>query len=785
MRKVLFSLLVAGTILWLYFTCYHLKGINSIQGLANYHNGLLSKMGLDDKESLKVVNSVAGATVYIDSLGIPDIFGKDAESAAFAIGYMHARDRYFQMELLTYSVMGRLSEIIGEPGIESDMNWKRFGLEEKAKEMFDSMAVVQPDLVSYLEAYSRGVDDYIEHEGNNSRDPMFCIWNSDPKPWKPYYTFLIQWYMSADLTLFDDYIDRQEILDKVPESIRNVLYPMAPPERVAILGIRKGYKLRKPVDRSTAAAFTNGQVNRYHTTAVNSSLGSNNWVVGSRLTSHGQSFLCNDLHLFLASPNIFYEMQINSPAGHWYGFTIPGVPLVLTGHNEKIAWGITSGGWDVTEQYLLKLDSTNQDRYWLDGRSTEMKEKKFVIQVKDKAPVSFVTKYTTFGPLVKKDSFVYALRWHPQFSAFAVQSFWKIMHAESWTEFREALRRYDYPCQNFVYADVKGNQGLMAVGKMPVKPQDYAGGMLNGAISPITDYIPFDSMPQIFNPAQNFLYSANQEPEVSSYYFSSRWFDDIYRPQRIRELLSGNKKLEWEDMRQMQLDITDLSVQDIKRLVHKYHPDTVAGGEWRSILNWDGKLTPYDKETLFYKAFRRAARMVSRGIAAKIRVKTPPYYDQFINFLLNFDSVVLGDETLYGKDLFHDLEKKTDSIFIAVFGSAEKDHSRNGPFSIDIPQMTFLPGLDIYVPDVGGNENTIDVNYEAHPVVRTIIEISDSTIESWMINALGQTGRINERNYAQQLASWRLNVPHKSQFTNDPQALRSITQKIEFGSNKN
>lgn len=777
-RFIILSLLLLVTGAWIFFTSFHYKGLNTIQHLANYHSGLLSKEPPSVDSFLVIGDAQVTASVSVDTLGIPHIYGSDKKDLAYAVGFMHARDRYFQMEMVAYAVMGRLSEIIGQEGLRSDEGWRPLELEEKAKGILDTLKRTKPDLFRYLTAYEAGVNAYLAREAAQQQDPIYAIWDRSPKRWKAYYAFLIQWYISSQLTTYDDYFNRQEVMDKLPDSVRQVLYPVHPVNQPAVIPAEYRAPLKNTPGNSMINVFAAGKPNNYVPVPHVRSLGSNNWVVGASLTDSGQLFLCNDLHLLLSSPNVFYEMQLSCKNMHVYGYSIPGVPLIVSGHNEKIAWGITSGEWDVMEQYLLKQKPGDADHYWLNGKWQPVLKKTFNINVKGQAPVAYTAKYTVFGPLVERDSFAYGAMWHPSQSASALLAFWDIMKAADWSDFREALRSYDYPCQNFVYGDVERNIGMVCAGKMPVKPAGYSGGLLDGTISPINRYIPFDSLPQCYNPARDYLFSANQEPGGAGYYFSSRWFDDLYRPQRINQVLSGGKGFKREDMRQMQLDVVDLSVNDLRRLLKKYPTNVSSDGNWDLIAKWDSKLEPYKQEALFYRSFRFAAWIVGTDLARDVDVKASPSLEQLMNFLLNYDSVAVGNKVLYSKDYFNAMVRKTDSLYMIT------KNGRKESYAFTIPQMTYLPGLDISVSDVGGSDNTINVNYWAHPVIRTLIEINGGTIRSWMVNAIAQTGRINDRHYSQQLPAWKENRLHETQFTADPGKLQYVAETITFSRKK-
>lgn len=774
MKRIIFIIFLAAILGgWLWIMNSHFSGMNSLIHITGYKQGLLEKRSLPGDSVLQLPTTFEPAVVKVDTLGIPHIFGKDASSAAYALGYMHARDRYFQMELLAHTVMGRLSEVIGVSGVTSDRDWKPMHIETRAQQLLQELQQKDPDLYQFLLAYTDGVNACRQQEDVQYNDPMYLLWNYKPQQWKPYYSLLIQWYLSARLAYYDDYTDRQELLDKLPLAVREVIYPDYP-------GKQDGIVPQGPPDRDTfsmsGSMIGAAMVQDYSTLKTNprvKNLGSNNWVVGPSKTSAGGVLLCNDLHLFLTAPNVFYEAQLQTPQLHVYGYTIPGVPIVVSGHNARIGWGITNGGWDVMEQYHLKLDPADSNRYWLDGKWQQMETIRDTILVKGDAPVVKTSQYTVFGRVVRKNKIVYAAHWHPEYNSSAVRALWRVMHAGDWEQFRDALRLYDYPAQNFAYGDVKGNIGIISAGKMPLKPAGYAGGLLDGTVTPVWNYIPFDSLPQAYNPQRGYLFSANQEPVRGPYYFSSHWYEDLYRPRRIHHLLANGTGLTVQHMRAMQLDVMDLSAKDINALLLKYTQPGNLSAQWKGMLQWDGNLLPTSDKAGFYKTILRSAGILAKEVATQLGVKTGPSLDQLTAFLLNRDSLHTGASVLHSKSLFN--------RWVAIADSVYRHRDMNeGAFTFYIPQITFLPGFDLQVDGVGGSENAVNVNADAHPVIRTVIELDSTGIRSYMVSAGGQSGRINERQYMQQLNDWKENNLHKTQFGADTNKLQMITTTLYF-----
>lgn len=752
-------------------------GGNSAANIAAYRGGLLSLQEAAPKPVLTLHAAGQAAQVYVDTLAIPHIFSNTAPGVAYALGYMHAKERYFQMELLSHVVRGRLAEMVGESGLDSDKEWRAFEFERKAALILDSLRSADPALHAYLTAYSQGVNAYVSQEAPSQRDPMYLVFGRAPEAWKPSYSFLLQWYVAAQLSYYDDYIDKQELLDKLPPQVRHMLYPDYPTNPDLIVPTPAGQPRAQPsAGKATLAVFQPREANRFASRPTNKSLGSNNWVIGPQRTAAHNVLLCNDPHLVLTAPNIFYEVQLQCPSFHLYGYTIPGIPIVLTGHNDRIAWGVTNGSWDVTEQYVLRLHPQDSTAYWLDGHWQKMQRKEYSFRVKNGDPHRAQVDYSVFGRVIRKGKLVYALRWHPQYGTQAVQALWGVMQATNWPAFRQALRRYDYPSQNFVYGDVNGNIGEISAGKMPIKPAQYAGGMLDGTIRPIQRYVPFDSLPQSFNPAQGYLYSANQEPQRSRYYYAAHWFEDLYRPHRINTILKQGFAFTKDSMLLLQQDVVDLSINDVKQLLNKYATAQKLSPNWQRLARWDGKLDANAQEAIIYKAFRTSATRSGKQLAAQLHIKTAPSFDQLLHFLLNYEELTLPTKKISSKAIFQGLMVQTDSLYrAAATGGAE-------PITYDfaVAHISSLPGLETQVRGIGGSENTVNVNYSAHSVIRTVVEISSTGINSWMITGGGQSGRINSRFYGQQLPAWQKNAVHPTQFVSSPAQLKAISHQILF-----
>lgn len=753
MKRIILTvtgLVITG--LWAWFMCARLSGLNSLGAITSYRNGLLAHTDVYTPAATTLAHTGYEATIRLDSLHIPRIEASTAGAQAYALGYMHARERSFQMQLLAAMVMGRLSEILGANGIESDREWKTFALEAKAEEMLAAVGQTDPALYQYLVAYAAGVNAFLQQETPLQRDPLFMVWNYQPRTWKPAYSFLLQWYLSARLAYYDDYVNKQELLDKVSATVRNTLYPEASAQTCFIIPGSQPVPATQ-WQQPSLGMFEKNTPNYYAAKPYNKSLGSNNWVAGKTHTANGKIYLCNDLHLVATAPALLYEVQMQNGSQLVHGFSIPGVPLVVSGYNRQVAWGITNAGWDVTEQYLLRINPSNAQQYWYNHHWENFTTRSFTIQVKGQAPYTFTEQYTLMGKVVRKNNIVYALRWHAANSCGSLQALWNVMQAHDWASFRQALQTYDYPAQNFVYADTKGHIGVVCAGKMPLKPAGYDGGMLDGTVPPLTGYIPFDSLPQAFDPAQDYVFSANQEPIRNGYYYSAKWFDDLYRPRRIALLLQQGKQLTRESMRQMQLDVQDEAVPELQQLLKKYLPEKEWPSSWKSWMQWNGVVDAGDNNTFFYQCIREAFKRTGKELAAALQVRQTPSFDQLVHYFEKGVAVKDSALEIAPGAVFTKLVHTADSLYTATGKQARQ-------VAMVLPQVTALPGLNVEIASAGGNDNTINVNSGAHAVIRTVIEIDSTGIRGWMVNAGGQSGRVNSTGYMQQLNDWKVNRLH-------------------------
>jgi len=460
----------------------------------------------------------AKATIARDARGVPHITAATWEDAVFLQGFVTAQDRMWQMDALRRVAAGELAEVVGRQALESDQEARRLRLARIAEEAERSMPTADRAI---LAAYARGVNYYLEtHRG---RYPVeFALLNYDPRPWSIRDSILAGLHMYRILTTsWRNEMVKMHMLERGDRAKIDLLFPT-----------RTGQEVQP---------------------------GSNAWVVSGAHSATGKPILASDPHLEFAIPSTWYMVRLHAPGLNVIGVALPGVPGVIIGHNERIAWGATNLQADVQDLYREQLDPQN-GRYLFRGQVEQARLERNAIAVKGAKPVQFDQWVTRHGPVFLSDeNHGYALRWAAAEPSSFQFPFLEIDRARNWEEFTRAIARFPGPGQNFVYADVDGNIGYHATGRLPIRPDGCRGDV--PADGPAGDcewqgFIPFDDLPQFFNPAPGVIVTANQNPFPEDYRYPVNGdFAPYYRSSGIRTLLGQQAKWQPHDMLKVQKDV--------------------------------------------------------------------------------------------------------------------------------------------------------------------------------------------------------------------------------------
>jgi penicillin amidase len=775
--------------LWIGLTFYRPANLfQSLGGLFTYSTGVFS-LRAPDMQSGTIELKGSGkheVTIHIDSIGIPHIYGNNSTDVSYGMGYMHGRDRYFQMEIITRLVQGRLAEIMGSNTTASDVFWKPLEIEEKAKEVMEEIKAKHSEVHSQLIAYNDGINFYLNSEKPEHISPEYRMLGFQPRKWETHYPIMLSWYMSYMLTYKDNHTERQHLLNNLPMALVNSLYgadnenyPYIIPETVFTV----------PTIPDSALFIAPGMLDQKAETIkekeLRQTIGSNNWAVGGKKSLSGNAMLCNDPHLDISLPNPWYEAHVVCSEFNVYGFSIPCSPFIISGFNEYIAWGVTNCEWDLTDRFLLKINPDNKDEYWYEGKWVKIEQREYTISINGDKDTVVNQQYTVFGPVIRGENQVYAQKWYPLAKNLSVASFDKLAKARGWEDFKNALSIYSYPPQNFAYADKQGNTGIISAGNMPLRYAGYSGGLLDGTRLHTESFVPFNSLPQHFNPTQNFVYSANQKPAKTDYYIDYEWHD-YYRAERIRQMLAQDKQLTVEDMRAIQADRKDISIEDLKKLIKVYK---IKNENWKllePLENWDGEITASSREALLQKYFTYYMGIhFYELLKSEYEITEHVPTSNLINFLVKNDTLNIGKQVVLTSRFFDECLMSTKLQLEKDFGNDPEKENYSHFATFDIKHLVRFPGLGSKVTDAGGNANTPNVNTQrVHGAsMRTIIVMSEKT-EGLAILAGGQSGRPNSRNYKNQLEDWQKVKYHQTQPTAIQGELKNIKNIIHIKANE-
>jgi len=558
---------------------------------------------------LQITGLSSAVTVTRDGHGVPAIEAATLEDLFFAQGFVTAQDRLWQMDVMRRFGAGELSEILGPDTLKIDREQRVLGLRAAARK---SLAMVGPRDRVFFEAYARGVNAYVESQ--RKRLPIeFRILKYAPKPWLPEDSLVIANQMVKDLNYYNlgDSLAHEKILAKLG------------PELTADLYVNRSWHDRPPTvmredleqpntnngdsdeeddsdddsgpDNSVTELRTSPAIARLEALPVN---GSNDWVVSGAHTVSGKPLLSNDMHLGHQMPNLWYEAHLHAGNLDVAGVTLPGMPFVVVGHNQRIAWGFTNVGPTVADIYIENFNP--QGAYETPQGWMQPEHRVEIIHVKGQPDVTVDVKITRHGPIITElvpgETRQLALRW-TLYDGLRIP-FFDVDSAQNWEEFRHAFSQFDAPGQNVVYADVEGNIGYQATGKVPIRAEGSGGMPVNGSDNKHewTGYIPFEKLPSINNPPSGIIATANGRITPDNYpnSISAEW-EAPWRTARIYHVLESGRKFSTADMLTLQTDIhSEAALFAAERLVygvdHAAKPSVRAKQAADLMRSWDGRM---------------------------------------------------------------------------------------------------------------------------------------------------------------------------------------------------
>jgi len=585
-----------------------------------------------------------------DVWGVPHIRAASVEDLAEAQGYVMAQDRLWQMDLLRRVARGQLSEILGSRTLPIDKEFRTYGFARAAER---DASLLDPESRKVMEAYARGVNQFITQNKKNL--PLeFSLLGYEPAPWQPSDTLAVSGYMYRTLTdTWQRELNRPKVTERAgPDRAKDLFSQEAAmdhfvvgdpkviddgsqrsaadgddqeddddlqPDTVLKAGSSDSQILaprESDPDLTSALARSIQSFLAESRSEIRQGLGSNNWVVNGAHTATGKPLLANDTHLELSIPSIWYEIHLTAPGWNVKGFTLPGAPMIIIGHNDRIAWGFTNNGADVQDLYVETFNPASSDEYRVKGAWTKAQIIDETIRIKGQQDEHLKVTITRHGPIVHRDGDkAYAMRWTATEPGGLANSYNWLGKARNWKEFRETMKRVWGPGQNAVYADVEGNIGYVMAARVPVRKKGHGEAPVPGDTDDYewTGYIPFDQLPQALNPETGLIVTANARVVGPNYkpYLTDRW-EEPYRTARIYDLLHDRHDLRPEDMLKVQTDTYSYPhvflADQLSAAARTVKPkDLRAQKLIEGLKDWNGIADADSPEVSFLHAARRAA----------------------------------------------------------------------------------------------------------------------------------------------------------------------------------
>jgi len=540
-----------------------------------------------------------------DADGVPRIIAQNDEDLSFGLGFVHAQERLFQMELQRRYGAGRLSEIFGPQAVAVDRQMRVLGLYRAAEA---EIPFLSTEMNHALDAYAAGVNAFLTSR-RGALPPEFLLLGFAPEPWRPADSLV--WGKLMAVQLGGNYrgeLLRARMARTIPAADLDFLYPDYPKDAPTTLAEMAPIYRQMALDELYEALPA----------LVGPIYASNNWVVDGVHSASGKPILANDPHLAFGSPGFWYLARLETPQHQITGATAAGVPLVVIGHNERIAWGFTTTTADVEDLFVEQVDPADPGRYLTPQGSAPFQSRHETVVVKGAAPVEITIRETRHGPVLSDAlppgaadrGFVLALA-----ATFTIpadrsaEALWEVNRAADWPSFRAALRQFVGPVQNIVYADVDGTIGFIAPGQVPIRRRGQGWLPAPGwtGSHDWTGFIPFDALPTAINPPSGHFVTANNKIVPDNYpYFLSRDWDLPNRAERIEALLAATPVQTAASSAAIQADTFSLMAERLVPLMTGTVTQNPATREMvERLRNWDFRMDMDKVEPLLFTAWLR------------------------------------------------------------------------------------------------------------------------------------------------------------------------------------
>lgn len=727
--------------------------------------------GYQGKKQLVIPGLQQPVSVVYDSLLIPHVFAKNNDDLYLAQGYITAMHRLWQMEFQTHAAAGRVSEIVASDAVlDYDRRQRRLGMVFAAQQALKVMEE-HPAIIKYTE----GVNRYIESLTYDHLPFEYKLLNYKPEPWTPLKCALLLKSMAQTLNMGDKDIEMTNALKLFGKEMVDLLYPDNEKPGDPVVDKPGAWTFTPVTLDSVPSALPDDLIHITRSQRREAPNGSNNWAVAGSKTYTGHPILAGDPHLRLTLPSIWYAIQLNAPGINTMGVSLPGVPTVIIGFNDSIAWSITNAERDLVDWYKITFRDKQRDQYLLDGEWVDTRKVVEEIRQRNGSVLYDTVVYTHWGPVTYDQSFHadnelngYAFRWIAHDPSAEINTFYRLNRAKNHGEFSEALNSFSSPAQNFVFASVSGDIAVRIQGKFPVRRKDEGKFVLDGSkrSNGWLAFIPNAQNVSDKNPARGFVSSANQYPVDSTYpYYITAVDYQAYRNRRINDVLRNTANITYRDMMKLQTDNYNLQAAESLPLFLSYLDttklDLLQKQAYRLLRSWDHFNSAGSAGASYYEAWwdNLLPLLWDEMVGSRPVLAEPTTYTT-IKLLkekpdLTFFDIVQTPEKENAGDVIRkafvlaveDIEKwKTQHPTLPVW--AEYKDSYIGHL---LPPLSALA-----IPvKTGGNHDIVNAHSRTHgPSWRMIVSLEPSGIKAWATYPGGQSGNPGSAFYSNLLPRW-------------------------------
>lgn len=735
-----------------------------------WNNGSMDDVQFGEIKSAYLKNN---STIVWDKRLVPHIESETVEDAFYLQGYTIASQRLWQMDMLSRSAAGKLAEILGERMVERDKIQRRMGMLFAAENAVEGWKA-DVEHYPYLKAYAQGVNDWIDQLSPEDLPIEYKLMGFIPEPWSDLKTASVVKYMAQSLCSRETDLEASNTLNLLGDSLYHFLYPSYFEDQSPIIpSAPAAWSYINPIATDSSSTYFNAQAELYKrsTPIPPDGIGSNNWAVAGSKTKSGHPILSNDPHLRLTLPSIWFENHIRTKDINAYGVSVPGIPGILIGWNDSIAWGETNVGQDVADWYKLKWTDEAMQSYELDGKTVDVNYRYEIIKVKGQPDVIDTVKYTVWGPVVvdttgdKRTGLAYHWIAHEKPSGFEMEVFMFLMKSKNYVDYYHALSSYSNPAQNFLFASRSGDIALTVNGKFPLKNKSQGNFIQDGSLSTNAwkGFIPYAHNPRVKNPARGFVSSANQNSTDPTYPYYYNGDFDSFRGRTVNMELEKNSRLTPEHMMSMQNSTYNLKAADnLPSMIGGIDINKITADQ-KTVLDklrsWNYKFDANSIEAIYFNIWYRSFyRMTFDEIYTSADSNSLQYPKTFMTGEL---MKKYPTHKLFDLLATQEREEAKDILMKSFVFSVDSfnrivPHKRTWATYVNpkIQHMANLPGFSRENLIVGGTVESLNaIANGSGPSWRMVVDLGD-TLNSYVVYPGGQSGNPGSKFYDNMVDDW-------------------------------